>query len=157
MIRISVIDGAPAQEFTFDEDMISIGRSRRSTLMLSDQTLSRVHCEIASVNGRFLLVNHAKTNGTCVNGQPVGEAFLKPGDTLLVGRVALRFEGGGESCAAEKTGSPSSSSGGRCGSGWTRWCMPSRIRGLAASPLLYFVFGRVFPFVFIRFHSPEVV
>lgn len=102
MIRISVIDGAPAQSFSFEEDMVSVGRSRRNTLVLDDRTLSRVHCEIASVNGRYLLVNHAKTNGTCVNGQPVGEAFLKPGDTLLVGRVALRFEGGdGAAPAAE--------------------------------------------------------
>lgn len=144
MIRISVIDGAPAQEFTFEEDMISIGRSRRSTLMLSDQTLSRVHCEIASVNGRFLLVNHAKTNGTCVNGQPVGEAFLKPGDTLLVGRVALRFEGGGDSGAAEKTGGKSIRKK-FFGRAMRKRMDPmvyavAYLAGLAASPLLYFVF-----------------
>ena len=94
MIRISVIDGAPAQTFELPEDVVSIGRSRRNALMLDDSTLSRKHCEIAAVNGRFLLVNHAKTNGTCVNGRPVGESFLKPGDTILVGRVALKFEGG---------------------------------------------------------------
>lgn len=94
MMKVSVIDGAPAQKFELGEDVVSIGRSRRNALVLNDSTLSRKHCEIAAVNGRYLLVNHARTNGTCVNGRPVGEAFLKPGDTILVGRVALRFDGG---------------------------------------------------------------
>ena len=94
MMKLSVIDGAPAESFELADEVVSIGRSSRNSLMLADKTLSRKHCEIAGVNGRYLLVNHAKTNGTCVNGRPVGEAFLKPGDTILVGRVALRFEGG---------------------------------------------------------------
>src|SRR5204862_7441003 len=110
MIKISLIDGAPSQSFELPDDVVSIGRSRRNALMLDDSTLSRKHCEIACVNGRYLLVNHAKTNGTCVNGRPVGEAFLKPGDTILVGRVALRFEGGDSN--AVMTGAPSKSPGG---------------------------------------------
>ncbi len=108
MMKISVVDGAPAETFDFEEDVVSIGRSRRNALMLDDSTLSRKHCEIAAVNGRFLLVNHAKTNGTCVNGRPVGEAFLKPGDKILVGRVELRFEGGEGSGEAPKAGKSSS-------------------------------------------------
>jgi pSer/pThr/pTyr-binding forkhead associated (FHA) protein len=96
MIRISVVDGAPAQTFEFAEDVVSVGRSSRNALVLEDKSLSRTHCEIASVNGRFILVNHARTNGTMVNGKPVGEAFLKPGDRILVGRVELRFEGSDE-------------------------------------------------------------
>ncbi len=104
MMRMSVIDGAPVQSFEFPEDVVSIGRSKRNVLALDDKTLSRTHCEIAAVGGRFLLVNHARTNGTCVNGRPVGEAFLKAGDTVLVGRVALRFEGGDAGPVAESRG-----------------------------------------------------
>ncbi len=111
MMKISVIEGAPAETFDFDEDVVSIGRSRRNALMLDDSTLSRKHCEIASVNGRYLLVNHAKTNGTCVNGRPVGEAFLKAGDTILVGRVALKFEGGDGAADSQKLSGKSSASG----------------------------------------------
>src|SRR5204862_6413511 len=110
MIKISLIDGAPSQSFELPDDVVSIGRSRRNALMLDDSTLSRKHCEIACVNGRYLLVNHAKTNGTCVNGRPVGEAFLKPGDTILVGRVAPRFAGGDSNAA--RTGPPAKSSSG---------------------------------------------
>ncbi len=129
MIKISVIDGAPAQTFELSEDVISIGRSRRNSLMLDDSTLSRKHCEIAAVNGRFLLVNHAKTNGTCVNGRPVGEAFLKPGDTILIGRVALKFEGGDGNAEFQKGSA-------KCASG------AKRRRGLIAAvkgrdPVLY--------------------
>jgi pSer/pThr/pTyr-binding forkhead associated (FHA) protein len=96
MMKISVVDGAPEETLEFDEETVSIGRSRHNTLVLEDKTLSRTHCEIAAVNGRFLVINHAKTNGTCVNGQPVGEAFLKPGDEIMVGRVTLRFDGSDE-------------------------------------------------------------
>lgn len=146
MIKLSVIDGAPAESIEMVEDVVSIGRSGRNQLVLKDKSLSRKHCEIAVVNGRYLLVNHAKTNGTCVNGRPVGEAFLKPGDTILVGRVALRFEGGASN--AEFQG------------GGVKANFASRKRGLIAavkrrdpvlygvayaagltiSPLLYFLF-----------------
>lgn len=106
MMKISIVDGAPEETFTFEEETVSIGRSRHNALFLEDKTLSRTHCEIASVNGRFLVINHAKTNGTCVNGQPVGEAFLRPGDTIMVGRVTLRFDGGDEAPAGDRKSAP---------------------------------------------------
>jgi pSer/pThr/pTyr-binding forkhead associated (FHA) protein len=145
MIKISVIDGAPAQAFELPEDVVSIGRSRNNALMLDDSTLSRKHCEIAAVNGRFLLVNHAKTNGTCVNGRPVGEAFLKPGDTILVGRVALRFEGGDSNVEFQQGAKKSCATKRRGLIGAVKGSDPvlygiSYFVGLAMSTLVYMVF-----------------
>ncbi|MBI2920813.1 MAG: FHA domain-containing protein [Planctomycetes bacterium] len=94
MIRITVVEGAEPGTHEFAQDVVTIGRSSENAFCIRETSLSRVHCEIAAVQGRFILVNHAKTNGTLVNGKPVGEAVLKAGDELLCGRVRMRFEGG---------------------------------------------------------------
>jgi pSer/pThr/pTyr-binding forkhead associated (FHA) protein len=93
MIRLTLFDGEWEKSREFLEDVVTIGRSRTNVLEIKESSISRLHCEIAHANGKTLLVNHAKTNGTLLNGKPVGEAILKPGDTLLIGRVKLRFDG----------------------------------------------------------------
>lgn len=95
MIVLTVLDGAPEGTRRFDEDVVSIGRSSGNNYCIRETSLSRKHCEIASVGGKFILVNHAMTNGTLVNGKPVGETVLKRGDTILAGRISFRFDGDG--------------------------------------------------------------
>jgi pSer/pThr/pTyr-binding forkhead associated (FHA) protein len=104
MIVLTVLEGAPEATRTFNEDVVSIGRSSENNFCIRETSLSRKHCEIAAVGGKFILVNHARTNGTLVNGQPVGETVLKRGDTILAGRISLRFEGNGEKMDKESAG-----------------------------------------------------
>lgn len=94
MIRITVVEGADLKTHEFAQDVVTIGRSSENAFCIRETSLSRIHCEIAAVQGKFILLNHAKTNGTLLNGKPVGEAVLKPGDELLCGRVRMKFEGG---------------------------------------------------------------
>lgn len=94
MIRITVVEGAEAKTHEFAQDVVTIGRSSENAFCIRESSLSRVHCEIAAVQGKFILLNHAMTNGTLLNGKPVGEAVLKAGDEILCGRVRMKFEGG---------------------------------------------------------------
>lgn len=72
----------------------TIGRAKESDLYLQDQTLSLRHAEIVrDGTGRFGVRDLQSSNGTYVNGHKVAsEMWLKNGDVIEVGRIALRFE-----------------------------------------------------------------
>ncbi len=96
MIRITLFENDWEKSREFAADVVTIGRSRENVLEIKETSISRLHCEIALVGGKAMLINHAKTNGTLVNGKPVGEAILKAGDLILIGRVKMRFDGAAE-------------------------------------------------------------
>ena len=57
-------------------------------LTLSDNTVSRFHCEIRLIGDAYLLVDHASTNGTYIGPLRVVEVFLYPDVELLIGSTA---------------------------------------------------------------------
>lgn len=74
------------------DETVSIGRASDCTLVLGDQNASRRHAELRPVDGRFVLVDLASTNGTKVNGRNVSEHTLADGDEILFGATSIRFE-----------------------------------------------------------------
>lgn len=69
-----------------------IGRDAGCDFPISEDTVSSFHCEIVvAASGVTLRDNHS-TNGTRVNGEPVQEAQLRAGETLLLGHVELFVE-----------------------------------------------------------------
>ena len=73
------------------ENKISIGRSSMNDLHLIDPLVSRQHCTIAQVDGRYELTDLDSHNGTFVNGIPVRRKALEHGDTIRVGTSELLF------------------------------------------------------------------
>jgi two-component system, NtrC family, sensor kinase len=68
-----------------------VGRESRS-LPLSDNTVSRRHCELIPVNGDWMVRDLGSANGTYINGGRVlNNAPLKIGDQLRVGRTLMVF------------------------------------------------------------------
>jgi two-component system, NtrC family, sensor kinase len=68
-----------------------VGRESRS-LPLSDNTVSRRHCELLPSNGDWVVRDLGSSNGTYVNGGRVtGTAPLKIGDQVRVGRTLMVF------------------------------------------------------------------
>ena len=57
--------------------------------MLGDLSVSRRHALLRFRDGRWILQDLESTNGTRVNGEPVGRCQLRPGDALQVGDVRL--------------------------------------------------------------------
>jgi ABC-type multidrug transport system ATPase subunit len=88
-----------AIEITFDEkSTISIGRDPANNIVLDMPQVSRNHAEIERVGQRFRLIDLNSSNGTFVNDeQIVGEAWLKPTDTVRIG--SYRFVVSEESLA----------------------------------------------------------
>src|ERR1700747_923999 len=73
------------------DDHISIGRSESNHFRLNDGAVSRQHCTIHQVDGRYELLDLNSHNGTFVNGIPVRRKALQHGDAIRVGRSELLF------------------------------------------------------------------
>ena len=72
-----------------------IGRSDDVDVRVDCRWASRRHCEIDHVDGQLVLRDLGSRHGTIVNGQPVREATLNPGDEIGVGldRFVVRLPG----------------------------------------------------------------
>jgi serine/threonine protein kinase len=72
-------------------ETLQVGRSEKTPTRLTDESVSRFHCQIEYDGSRAVLVN-LSNNGTQVNGQPVTRQELQPGDTVRIGATELRFQ-----------------------------------------------------------------
>jgi diguanylate cyclase (GGDEF)-like protein len=97
-IILTVISGKEVdfgKNFTFTEEKIFIGRSKKNNLVLEDSKISKRHCEInvifTDVVEQIILKDLDSTNGTYVNGVSVKQKILKPGDKIELGETILRF------------------------------------------------------------------
>jgi hypothetical protein len=69
-----------------------IGRGQDCDLQVSDQGVSRRHIDI-QYDGRYAVVyDLGSTNGTSVNGQPIGSHQLRHGDVIRVGHSQLVYQ-----------------------------------------------------------------
>ena len=69
-----------------------VGRSPDCEQHLRHHTISAVHCELSLTHDGVYLRDCNSTNGTFVNGEPVKEAWLRPGQELRLGDVELYVE-----------------------------------------------------------------
>jgi len=79
------------RECVIERDLFRIGKSETSDLVLTDDTVSRTHCEIVRDAKGYLVRDLGSTNGTMLDGAEVKEGYLKPGAVLTVGKVELRL------------------------------------------------------------------
>jgi len=76
---------------------VSLGRHPGNHIALDDPAASSNHALLlCDESGGWTLVDLESTNGTLLNGHPVQEARLEPGDRILIGANLLRlwFPGG---------------------------------------------------------------
>lgn len=69
------------------------GRSSGCDIVVSDAHMSRRHAEINLKNGVLRIVDLQSSNGTCVNGEKVGEKVLKPGDKINFDHLSFLVAG----------------------------------------------------------------
>lgn len=90
--KLVVVDGPDrGKELIVDKSIVRIGTNEKNDLVLSDNTVSRFHCEIRHVRDEYLLVDRDSTNGTYVGDLRLREAFLYPNCELLIGNSLVRF------------------------------------------------------------------
>ena len=90
-VRLVAVEGPEkGQSWEPGHFPILIGRSQAASILLSrDLLISRRHAEIYEVQGLLHLRDLASLHGTRVNGRPVQDTPLAPGDRIQVGDTVL--------------------------------------------------------------------
>ncbi|MES1243082.1 MAG: sigma 54-interacting transcriptional regulator [Acidobacteriota bacterium] len=83
--------------FALEAQAVSIGRDRSNGLHLRDLAVSRHHCILEPGETGWRLRDLESLHGTFVNGVPVRERDLRPGDRIAVGSTLLLLQDNGES------------------------------------------------------------
>ena len=90
--RLTVLSGPLGKsEFPVSEPLF-IGRGGANAVCIEDVSVSQRHCQIARRDGQFLLTDLGSASGTFVNGIPVHERVLVPGDQIAVGSSLFSFQ-----------------------------------------------------------------
>lgn len=92
MLTLLVIQGPDkGRRYELPDSLALIGRDSRQ-IPLTDNTVSRRHCELVPAEGNWILKDLGSANGTYINGQRVYRNYdLKLGDQIRVGRTLLVY------------------------------------------------------------------
>jgi pSer/pThr/pTyr-binding forkhead associated (FHA) protein len=86
--------GAPQVRFDLGGALISIGRASDNDVIVDDPEVSRHHCQLKLQHGAYSLADLGSRNGSWINGQPVSEVALGPGDLIRIGSTEIEFQVG---------------------------------------------------------------
>jgi adenylate cyclase len=90
MARVTII-GADGRQ---DRDLLphtTIGRHPNNTLQVLDRIVSKEHCHLDLIDGRYVCKDLGSLNGTYVNGERITERVLSNGDEITLGSTKIIF------------------------------------------------------------------
>lgn len=92
MLTLLVIQGPDkGRRYELPDAPAMLGRDSRQ-IPLTDNTVSRKHCELHPMEGKWVLLDMGSANGTFVNGTRVERKYeLKLGDQIRIGRTLMVF------------------------------------------------------------------
>ncbi|PYM14173.1 MAG: hypothetical protein DME18_07325 [Verrucomicrobia bacterium] len=91
--QLSIRSGSrAAQTIELPPGVIRLGRNPTNNFCFDDETISSRHCEVTVRDGTVHIRDLGSTNGTFIDGQPIKEAVLLPGQALRLGSVEIVFE-----------------------------------------------------------------
>jgi len=91
VLQVTDPDGQ-AREVEIGPGGLTIGRADDNDLVARDSRVSRHHGRIVGRRGTLIYLDLGSTNGSKVNGEPVGEVVLGVGDRIELGETALVLE-----------------------------------------------------------------
>jgi hypothetical protein len=83
--------GQDPVQFDLGGPLITIGRASDNDVIVDDPMVSRHHCQLKVQHGAYGFVDLGSRNGSMVNGQPVQEVALGPGDVIQIGSTTIEF------------------------------------------------------------------
>ena len=89
---IRVNDTGEQRAFALSTERSTIGRSSDCDLHLDANGVSRHHACLYNTDGTWRIQDLSSANGTLVNGRPIDDHALAPGDAISIGDVNLVFE-----------------------------------------------------------------
>jgi DNA-binding NtrC family response regulator len=90
--KLIVIKGPQrGTEHVISSDVIRVGKAPDNDLVVTDETVSRVHFEIVRDAKGYLVRDLGSTNGTFLDGAEIKEAYLRAGSVVAAGASELKF------------------------------------------------------------------
>lgn len=93
MFRVTMqFGGKPVRKFTFDKELISIGRDTSCDIVIENIGASRRHATIERTTDGYVLADLKSHNGTYVQGEKVFHHRLGESDEFYIGKYCFAFE-----------------------------------------------------------------
>jgi len=108
-VTFLIVDGK--RVVTIDKSIINIGRKSDNHIVVENEHVSRYHAQIRMNQGQYVLQDLDSTVGTSVNGEPMKEVILRPGDVISLGGVPIIFGQGTPNVELESLDSASKNAG----------------------------------------------
>ena len=89
---VILTQGLTGRAHELNVDRTTIGRVEDNTFQIAESSVSSHHCEVLLRGSDVVIKDLNSTNGTFINGEPITESVLKPGQTLRLGQVELKLE-----------------------------------------------------------------
>ena len=90
-LMVSTRGSRPVQ-FDLGGPLIGIGRASDNDVIVDDPMVSRHHCQLKLQHGAYGFADLGSRNGSTVNGQPVSQIALGPGDVIRIGDTEIEFQ-----------------------------------------------------------------
>ncbi len=84
--------GSRAVQFDLGNALIGVGRASDNDVIVDDPMVSRHHCQLKLQHGAYSFTDLGSRNGSVVNGQPVSQIALGPGDVIEIGDTEVEFQ-----------------------------------------------------------------
>lgn len=86
-------EGMTGRTHELNVEKTTVGRVEDNTLHIAEASVSSHHAEILLRGSDVVVKDLNSTNGTFINGEQItGEATLKPGQILRLGKIEMRLE-----------------------------------------------------------------
>ena len=93
MFRVTMqFGGKPVRKFTFDKELISIGRDTSCDIVIENIGASRRHATIEKTADGYVLADLKSHNGTFVEGEKIFHHRLSEADEFYIGKYCFAFE-----------------------------------------------------------------
>jgi hypothetical protein len=84
-----IVDGT--RLFPLELPVVNIGRRPDNQLVIDDARISRTHAQLRLVRGQYVIFDLDSSGGTWVNGKPVRQQALRPGDVIQLSGLPLVY------------------------------------------------------------------
>lgn len=92
LIELDQVEGTAGRRMhDISDEVVTVGRTPESTVVLDDVTVSRNHAEIRRGSKGYRISDAGSLNGTYVNRVRVDSVDLRNGDEIQVGKYRFKF------------------------------------------------------------------
>src|SRR5271154_6020859 len=96
MAKLVILNqGMTGRTHELSVDRTTVGRVEDNTFQIADPSVSSHHCEVHLRGNEVLIHDLNSTNGSFINDEKIDESILKPGQTLRLGQVELKWQAEG--------------------------------------------------------------